>query len=105
MLKYIVSGEKLSSSNPDISNLETVVSKIKQRSEVTTNYMKQWDRENHIKIEAELNTKKDDAIEIIRFGREDGVSDDTIRTRLETRLKLHPSVVNELFKQVVNDIV
>ena len=36
VLKYIVSGEKISASNPEVNNLETVVSKIKKRPE--TNY-------------------------------------------------------------------
>ena len=44
VLKYIVSGEKINPSNPEVNDLETVVSKIKKRSEVTRKYMKQWDR-------------------------------------------------------------
>ena len=40
VLKYIVSGEKPNTSNPEVDNLETVVSKIKKRSEVTRKYMK-----------------------------------------------------------------
>ena len=44
--------------------------------------------------------KKEDGLEIIRFGHEDGVSDDIIRLRLKTRLKLKYSVIDELFKQI-----
>ena len=52
VLKYIVSGEKPSEPNPEVNNLETVVSKIKKRSEVTKKYMQQWDRERIIAMEA-----------------------------------------------------
>ena len=58
--------------------------------------MKQWDRERHLV----MDTKKDDALEVIRFGREDGVSDEKIRKRLETRFELAPSVIDELFVHV-----
>ncbi|MBQ9305632.1 hypothetical protein [Butyrivibrio sp.] len=47
-----------------------------------------------------MDTKKEDALEVIRFGREDGVSDEKIRKRLETRFELAPSVIGELFAQV-----
>ena len=59
VLKYIVSGEKIDASNPDVNNLETVVSKIKKRPEVTKKYMQQWDRERIIAQEA-----KDEGIEL-----------------------------------------
>ena len=52
VLKYIVSGEKPSVSNPEVDNLETVVSKIKTRAEVTKKYMQQWDRERILVQEA-----------------------------------------------------
>jgi len=96
VLKYIVSGEKISSENQQVNDLEKVVSKIKKKPEVTKKYMQQWDRERHLV----MDTKKDDALEVIRFGREDGVSDEKIRKRLETRFELAPSVIGELFAQV-----
>ena len=52
VLKYIVSGEKPNAANPEVDDLETVVSKIKKRSEVTRKYMKQWDRERILVKEA-----------------------------------------------------
>ena len=58
--------------------------------------MKQWDRERHLV----MDTKKEDAIEIIRFGREDGTPDAKTRKRLETKLKLSPDTIDELFAQV-----
>ncbi|WP_022765337.1 Rpn family recombination-promoting nuclease/putative transposase [Butyrivibrio sp. XPD2006] len=59
VLKYIVSGEKINASNPEVNNLETVVSKIKKRPEVTKKYMQQWDRERILVQEA-----KDEGTEI-----------------------------------------
>ncbi len=58
--------------------------------------MKQWDRERHLV----MDTKKDDALEIIRFGREDGNSDEKTRKRLETKFKLSTNTIDELFAQV-----
>ncbi len=58
VLKYIVSGEKISSSNPEVNNLERVVSKIKKRQEVTKKYMQQWDRERILVQEAKDEGKE-----------------------------------------------
>lgn len=58
MLKYIVSGEKITTSNPEVNNLETVVSKIKKRPEVTKKYMQQWDRERILANEAKDEGEK-----------------------------------------------
>jgi hypothetical protein len=96
VLKYIVSGEKISSENQQVNDLEKVVSKIKKRPEVTKKYMQQWDRERHLVMDA----KKEDAIEHIRFCRKLGASDTEIKENLETNFKLSPSTINELFAQV-----
>ena len=58
VLKYIVSGEKISASNPEVNNLETVVLKIKKRPEVTKKYMQQWDRERILVKEAKDEGKE-----------------------------------------------
>ena len=110
VLKYIVSGEVPGSFSPEVHSLETVVSKIKRRPEVTKRYMQQWDRERILNQETrkeviEEVTKevtKEVALEVIRFGREDGVSDEKIRKRLETRFNLATDVIDELFQQVDN---
>ena len=57
VLKYIVSGEKPSIANSEVNSLEEIVSKIKKRSEVTRKYMKQWDRERVIALEARAEGK------------------------------------------------
>jgi predicted transposase/invertase (TIGR01784 family) len=65
VLKYIVSGEKLNTSNPEVNDLETVVSKIKKRPEVTKKYMQQWDRERIIAKEAKDEGKEQSLIGLI----------------------------------------
>ena len=65
VLKYIVSGEKLNTSNPEVNDLETVVSKIKKRPEVTKKYMQQWDRERILVQEANIKGKEQGLIELI----------------------------------------
>ena len=96
VLKYIVSGEKISSENQQVNDLEKVVSKIKKRPEVTKKYMQQWDRERHLVMDA----KKEDAIEHIRFCRKLGASDTEIKENLETNFKFSTSTIDELFAQV-----
>ena len=67
LLKYIVSGKKPDTSNPDIEKLESIVSRIKTKSEVTKKLMKQWDRELSIKREATLEESERSAINWIKF--------------------------------------
>lgn len=55
MLKYIVSGEKPIDTNSDIEEIDTIVTKVKDRKEVTIAYMRQWDRELSIDAEALVN--------------------------------------------------
>ena len=100
VLKYIVSGEKVSTENKQVNDLEKVVSKIKKRPEVTKKYMQQWDRERHLVLDAKLDTKKEDALNTIRYDRGEGVSDEKIRKRLDSIFKLSPSTIDELFAQV-----
>ena len=108
VLKYIVSGEKPSTPNTDINTLDTIVSKIKHRAEVTTKYMQQWDRERIMKREwtdevtkiVSASTKEADALKTIRYGREDGVPDSKIRLRLERDYDLTASVIDSLFDKV-----
>lgn len=52
MLKYIVSGEKPTTPNADIDAIDNIVTQVKNKPEVTINYMKQWDRENQIRRES-----------------------------------------------------
>ena len=100
MLKYIVSGEKPEYSNEDIEEIDTIVTKVKGRAEVTAEYMRQWDRELSIKRETKQETKREDALTAIRYGREDGIPDEKTRTRLERDYGLSEDIIDELFRQV-----
>ncbi len=96
MLKYIVSGQKPSAPNTDIDAIEDIVAKIKNRKEVIDEYMRQWDRELSIKRE----TKEEYALNTIRFGHEDGLSDEVIRKRLKTAYKYTDQTINDLFAKI-----
>ncbi|MCR5156091.1 MAG: hypothetical protein K6C96_05385 [Butyrivibrio sp.] len=83
MLKYIVSGEKISSSNPEVNNLETIVSKIKKRPEVTKKYMQQWDRERILVQEAKTEGREQALIGLICKKLSKGKSMEAIASEVE----------------------
>ena len=95
MLKYIVSGEKPASSNEDIEEIDTIVTKVKGRTEVTAEYMRQWDRELSIKRE----TKQKAALDVIIFNRQNNISDDKTRLFLKKSFELQDDIIDELFRQ------
>ena len=100
VLKYIVSGEKVSSENKQVNDLEKVVSKIKKRPEVTKKYMQQWDRERHLVMDTKLETKKEAAISAITFNRKHRISDEETKAYIINELGLSESCVDELFSQI-----
>ena len=63
--------------------------------------MRQWDRELSIKRE----TRKEDAIKDVLFDRDNGISDDIIRSRLEQNYEYDDETINELFEEVNNESV
>ncbi|WP_155827740.1 hypothetical protein [Butyrivibrio sp. AE2015] len=91
-----MSGQKPSAPNNDIDAIEDIVAKIKNRKEVIDEYMRQWDRELSIKRE----TKEEDALNTIRFGREDGLPDETIHNLLNKTYKFSDQMINDLFAKV-----
>jgi hypothetical protein len=104
MLKYIVSGEKPVAINTDIEEIDTIVTKVKDRKEVTITYMRQWDRELSIKRETREETRKEtkqeDALEDIRFDRDNDIPVETTRARLKKNYKYDDETINELLAQV-----
>lgn len=58
MLKYIVSGEKPNEENPDISEVDSVVTKVKDKEGVTKGYMKWFDEVRYIKKDARREGKE-----------------------------------------------
>ena len=107
MLRYIVSGEKPSSPNTDIDDIDKIVSRVKALPEVTTKYMKQWDREYILQLEAsekaraktEKETKEKNAIGLIKFCRAHGVSDIDIIDELFTNYGYDEETLKTLFSQ------
>ena len=96
MLKYIVSGEKPAITNNDIDMIDDIVTKVKHRKEVTTAYMRQWDRELSIKREE----KQNNALKLIRFCRKMGVSDDAIKANLREDYDYNNDTIQELFDEI-----
>ncbi|WP_022776412.1 hypothetical protein [Butyrivibrio sp. AE2015] len=96
MLKYIISGQKTSAPNADINAIENIIAKVKNRKEVIDEYMRQWDRELSIKREV----REEAALNTIRFGHEDGLSDEVIRKRLKTAYKYTDQMINDLFAKI-----
>jgi len=62
--------------------------------------MRQWDRELSIKREVREETKEEDAMEMIKFCKEEGIEDGKIRHRIFDRFKLSESKINDLFAKV-----
>ncbi len=99
MLYYIQTGTKPTTKNTDIDDIDTVVAKVKGREEVTTEYMRQCDKEYIIKRETIAETKKEDALEIIRFDRKYKVPSDITRERIKS-FRLSDDEIDNLFAQV-----
>ena len=99
MLKYIVSGQKPISTNTDIDAIDKIVAKVKGREEVTTAFMKQWDRELSIKREAEEKTKEEAALQDIRFDRKYSIPEEITRARLE-HMGYKNNAINEFFAKI-----
>ena len=95
MLKYIVSGQKPANTNVDIDAIDKIVAKVKGREEVTTAFMRQWDRELSIKRE----TKAEDALQNIRFDRKYNIPEETTRARLE-HMGYKNNAINEFFAKI-----
>ena len=96
MLKYILTGQKPSAPNTDIDAIEDIVARIKNRKEVIDEYMRQWDRELSIKRE----DREEAALNTIRFGHEDGLTDEKIRNRLKTAYKFTNQTIDDLFTKI-----
>jgi hypothetical protein len=106
MLHYILTGEKPEAQNQDINDVDKVVTKVKRRGEVTTKYMRQWEREQAIakeaRIEATNETKSMDALEMIRFDIDEGIPHEKTKLRLK-RIGLDDSTIDKLFEQVATE--
>lgn len=94
LLQYIVSGNLPDTFNADIEKLDSIVSKVKSRSEVTTEFMKQWDRE--LSLRWEENSKS--AINLINFCRSKNIPADEIRQYIAETYKFNSKLIDYLFE-------
>ena len=69
---------KKQSSDPDIDAVDNVVTKVKNKKEVTTKYMRWFDEIRHYK----MDERNDIALKDIKFDRENGISAEVTRNRL-----------------------
>ncbi len=102
MLKYIVSGEKPTSFNEVIEDVDKVVTKVKGKKEVTIEYMRQIDREYSIRKETAEATKREAAIEMIRFD----IDNDITKAQTIVRVKmlgLNDVDIENLYQQVADE--
>ena len=99
MLYYIQTGNRPATENAYIDDIDDVVTKVKKREEVTTEYMRQCDKEYIIKRETIAETKKEVALEIIRFDRKYKVPSDITRERIKS-FRLSEDEIDNLFAQI-----
>lgn len=103
MLKYILTGQKPDECNLEIEQIDSIVTKVKTKSEVTKAYMKQWDRERSLQIEAAREEGKKNALNMIKFCRENNISDEKIRLNLHSDYKYDDQAIDALFMQVSSE--
>ncbi len=78
MLEYIVSGKKPANPNSDIDEVDNIVTKIKSKKEVTTEYMRWFDEKRSI----ERQERFEIARSTIRFDRSENIMPEATRRRL-----------------------
>lgn len=98
MLKYIVSGEN-PTKDKDIDAIDDVVTRTKARTEVSRKLMRQADREYSIKKE----TKKDDALQFIISGKQNGIQEDVLMKCIHD-LGFYDDEIKLLFKQAEKEV-
>ena len=85
--------------NSDIETIDDIVTQVKKKPEVTISFMKQWDREDHIRRDTREETKSEDGLGFIRFARSNGIPDAKIRSHLTLEMKLSNEIIEDLFVQ------
>lgn len=101
LLQYMLTGEKPAVTDQEIETIDELVTKVKAKKEVTTNYMKQWDRDRLIardaRNEATKETNQKNAIDFISFSVENDISIDKIIDHLKSKYKYDDNTINDLF--------
>jgi hypothetical protein len=86
---------KKQSSDPDIDAVDNVVTKVKNKKEVTTKYMRWCDEKHYIIRDAKL----EDALENIRFDKAENIPTEATRRRLRA-MGIKDNDIDELFAQI-----
>ena len=89
----MLTGEKPAVTDQEIETIDELVTKVKAKKEVTTNYMKQWDRDRLIARDA----RREDAIDFISFSTENGISIEKIIDHLKLKYKYDDNTISDLF--------
>ena len=100
MLKYIVDGTLPSDHNERVISLDNIVSEVKNRSEVSSHYMKAWDREIVMKreweAEVKTETKKEDAEILVSYAIRNNNPIDSIKEELIGKFGFSDEEADEL---------
>ena len=99
LLQYMLTGQKPSVTDQEIETIDKLVTKVKAKKEVTTNYMKQWDRDRIIARDAALEARQKDAINLISFSIKNGVSLEQIVDNLKYEYKFDDATIKDLFEK------
>jgi len=99
LLQYMLTGQKPSVTDQEIETIDKLVTKVKAKKEVTTNYMKQWDRDRIIARDAALEARQKAAINLISFSIKNGVSLEQIVDNLKYEYKFDDATIKDLFEK------
>lgn len=99
LLQYMLTGQKPSVTDQEIETIDKLVTKVKAKKEVTTNYMKQWDRDRIIARDAALEARQKDALVLISFGSENNIPNSVIIQKLRNEFKYDDTTIKDLFEK------
>ena len=95
LLQYMLTGQKPEVTDQEIETIDKLVTKVKAKKEVTTNYMKQWDRDRLIAKDAH----QEDALNFIIFAFENDISTEKAINHLREKYKYNDITIKDLFKK------
>ncbi len=99
LLQYMLTGQKPEVTDQEIEAIDKLVTKVKAKKEVTTNYMKQWDRDRIIARDAALEARQKDALVLISFGSENNIPNSVIIQKLRNEFKYDDTTIKDLFEK------
>jgi len=107
MLKYIEKSTDANVTNGDIASLQRIVTRVKQKKEVSINYMKSWEREKMIHdegVQQGIEIGKAQGLEqgilgMIQSARAFQVPKEQVLAQLQQQYKLEPAQAEEYMKK------